>query len=334
MEIFEYEDKIKNEWNDFCLNSPDSWFWYTRWFCDFIKGIHGDSLIKDESFTVINRNKIVAVIPVMCVRNSNTVNLIFGDQPLPWPLFSSLLSAKELKNIKALVFENYRKIALTYDADFIDTYGTTLSETMYLNKNIIVDPTLPFGYVGRSHHTCSIYLTPDKKVLWGSVRKGHKSSIKSFNKFFEVKTWCNEITGEEFEEYRKLHALAAGRTTRPSLTFDMMKSWIETGNGLLIGASRDGVFCGFIYIIIYKKAAYYASAANHPDMEDSFGVGHGLIWEAINQCKDKGLHILEMGKQYYGTSDDDSDKEINISNFKRGFGGNLITRYESTLKLR
>jgi len=84
--------------------------------------------------------------------------------------------------------------------------------------------------------------------------------INSAAKELEFHYWINGISNNEFNEYQKMHALAAGRKTRASKTFDLMKEWIESGYGLLVGGRVGEKWAGFILFIIYKNSAYYASA--------------------------------------------------------------------------
>ena len=73
---------------------------------------------------------------------------------------------------------------------------------------------------------------------------------------------------------------------------------------------------------------YYASACNDPDY--NFPVGHTLIWEMILKGKELDLELLEMGPMYYG---EENQKLKHICNFKRGFGGFPLPRYNARKRI-
>jgi len=61
--------------------------------------------------------------------------------------------------------------------------------------------------------------------------------------------------------------------------------------------------------------AYYACGAARDN-------GHAAIWSAVLACKARGVKYVEMGEQVFCGD----EKLVNISKFKRGFGGSTITR--------
>ncbi|GAH79459.1 unnamed protein product, partial [marine sediment metagenome] len=63
-----------------------------------------------------------------------------------------------------------------------------------------------------------------------------------------------------------MHHKTSGRITRPIITFDMMYKWIIDGYGILCGLKYKGKYIGFALVTVYKKAAYYGSASDDPDI--------------------------------------------------------------------
>ncbi len=60
-------------------------------------------------------------------------------------------------------------------------------------------------------------------------------------------------------------------------------------------------------------------------------IAHIIHWEMILYLKEKGIKSYESGVQQFGNliHDQPSPKEINISRFKRGFGGKTIPRFSA-----
>ncbi|MGH9831225.1 MAG: GNAT family N-acetyltransferase, partial [Blastocatellia bacterium] len=120
-----------------------------------------------------------------------------------------------------------------------------------------------------------------------------------------------------------MHHKAAGRVTRSLATFEMMYDWILRDNAVLAIGKYEGNLAGAAYAMMYKGSAYYASAANDPDLPSSVPIGHGLQWKLMEWLRENGCRRYELGSQQYGDLPHDfpSEKEIHISSFKRGFGG-------------
>ena len=95
-----------------------------------------------------------------------------------------------------------------------------------------------------------------------------------------------------------------------------MMEWLRRPDGaraILLGAERERRLEAALYAFVYKDAAYYGSAPGFvPDAM------HALQWRAILVLKTMGVRWYELGWQ---ARPGDSDKDRQISFFKRGFGG-------------
>ena len=93
-------------------------------------------------------------------------------------------------------------------------------------------------------------------------------------------------------------------------------------------ASFENKEVGYVIVIKYKNSAYYLNGVN----ENNFTfcpISHGIHWEIIKYLKGNGYRDYELGVQQFGPLfyDYPSAKDINISRFKRGFGGVTIPRF-------
>ena len=72
----------------------------------------------------------------------------------------------------------------------------------------------------------------------------------------------------------------------------------------------------------YKNSsAYYSVSASKRNLFDK-PISHVLMWRAIEELKAKNIIYLELGEQYPNLTDEKiTQKERDIANFKRGFGG-------------
>jgi lipid II:glycine glycyltransferase (peptidoglycan interpeptide bridge formation enzyme) len=186
---------------------------------------------------------------------------------------------------------------------------------------------MKFGFLDASLNTQILDLSKDLDRILGEMRKGHRYDIRRAEKVFEIKIFDkNNITKEIFDQYRILHHKAAGRITRPLITFEMMHKWILNGNAILCGASYGGDYVNFALINIYKNGAYYSSASDDPDIETSAPASHIMQWKIIDWLKQNGFQTYELGLQQFGAQifDIPSKKDITISFFKRGFEGYTV----------
>jgi hypothetical protein len=155
----------------------------------------------------------------------------------------------------------------------------------------------------------------------GQMRKSYRGLIRqqceNFNFIIIDSDVRNSVTNtamlsDIFDAMQKIHYQEAGRVTRPSTTWGLMKDWVFAGHAAVIMAMDIwGRFYGFVYCIIYKNKAYYASGATIENC------GHALQFKMIQRLQLRGLKKYELGEQ--GTATD--QKGQNIEFFKRGFGG-------------
>ena len=134
----------------------------------------------------------------------------------------------------------------------------------------------------------------------------------------------NNISQQVFAAYKKLHEKAAGKKTRSQSTFNMMYDLIERGYAQLCGALINEKMVGFALVFVYKNSALYASACNDPDHRH-LPIGHGIQWKMICHLKTCGVERYDVGLQVWPQFHYiPSEKEGEISSFKRGFGGETV----------
>lgn len=167
-------------------------------------------------------------------------------------------------------------------------------------------------YLDISGYTCVLNL---KQI---TPSKGHKSAIKKAEKYLTY-TLCKNTVKFREDYYR-----IAGKITRPSVTFDILGRWIRLGFGTLLEAKLDGKTVGYTYILHYKDRAYYFASCVEPECRE-YNISHFLQAKAIEILRQKCIRWYELGEQVYPSLHcQPSEKEHNISLFKRGFGGEIV----------
>jgi len=168
------------------------------------------------------------------------------------------------------------------------------------------------GYKATPYSTQVIDLTKSEPELKADLRKSYKSIVN--------KNPIISLIGD-IEPYRKLHAKMRGETRPPYSWFMQQKMlWNKSAFCILQSKAINPIVVltqvgGLFYY--NEHCCYYASGCSL-EGENS----HKVIWEAILHAKGLGCKEFEMGEQVFS-----GDKKlVNISKFKRGFGGETKTR--------
>ena len=151
-------------------------------------------------------------------------------------------------------------------------------------------------------------LRQSETALHAGVRKSYRHLINRGRRRWIIE----EIQGPQGEAFHALWTLANGR--RRALAAEaLMTDWLKQGHALLFGAREGDEWQAFLYAILYKQGAYFASA---PSL--TRGAMHALQWTAILALKARGVTQYELGWQ---ARPGDTEKDRAISFFKTGFGG-------------
>jgi hypothetical protein len=189
---------------------------------------------------------------------------------------------------------------------------------------------MQYGYMDSSISTSIIDLFEDERELWSNLRKSYKSLINRGKKAFNLSIIDhNNPDVKSHEIYRELHHKTAGKVTRKKETFDVQFEMLKKDKAALICLQEDGKYIAFSYFLHHNERVYYGSACNDNDHESDVPFEHYIIWAAIDYYKKRNFQSLELGWQQYGPQlfDHPDAKDINISFFKRGFGGKIISQY-------
>lgn len=183
-------------------------------------------------------------------------------------------------------------------------------------KRIKVDNQIK-SYLNISDYTCVLDLNNVK------YSKGHKSAISKANKYLDY--GIVEETKQFMIDYFKI----AKRKTRPNESFEILEEWIKLGYATLLKATFENKTAGYVYIIHYDDYAYYFMSGTFEEYK-KYNVNHFLLDKAFKLLKEKGYTHIELGGQVYNNlQHQPSEKEINISRFKRNFGGEIVLNFKS-----
>lgn len=325
MEYVRYADLTECEWNRYIDEIKGITFNYTaeKIAFDFE---YSRSITANESFLAFENKKPVAAAEIFVETFEDDIQISWNGGYCLAPYIDAGLDYKVQERIAGKLMEYMDGIAAEHQCRKImlreDPLGNPGQKSAFYNYNYL----LKYGYLDRSSLTQVIDLRQSKEKLFSDIRKGHKSDIKR-GKIYDIKIHDgHDTTDRMIELYKEIYEKDAGKVTRNSELYRHYLTFIKNGKGLIAFGSIGGREAGVAIVTIYKNTAYYSS---YGELETELGkipIGHILQWEIINYLKDKGIEFYEIGEQVFGkTHYSESDRKlINISSFKRGFGGYTV----------
>ena len=175
-----------------------------------------------------------------------------------------------------------------------------------------------------------IDLTQSEASLRQQLRKSYKSLINWGHKNLDLQLLDHRnITPADMGRLRQLHTEAAGRETRSPKTWDLQLEMVRSQEAFLILGVLDGTLVTGAIFCQSPKYCYYGVSASKRELFDK-PLGHSVLWMAVLHAKKNGCRLFETGELFYPNqgSQMPTSKELAISTFKKGFGG------ESRLRLR
>jgi hypothetical protein len=323
---------LYSKWDDFCLGSADAWFWHTTDYLRYQLHYHVLYHPVPLSFVVVDdRGEWLGAVPLLLEERQNDEGrswkeLSTGIGSRDFPALRSGLGSHQAKKLVRLIVSTLDALAHQHDAARVVLKASPLSAPQTCSPVAI--GLLEAGFQFIPGHSQVVDLSKSRAELWSDVRKRYQPMINgAIQHGLHVGFHFGSDCGcQLFDSYRNLHAKDAGRVTRAVETFDSQFEWIRTNRAALASASfQDGREVGFAYIICFKQKAYYMSGCADPDVAAEHNIGHALQWKAIETLQELGFRNYELGEQHFGPSFffEASDKEVSISLFKRGMGGEL-----------
>lgn len=315
---------FKDYWTRFVSTNPGASWRYLWSRMEYQKAFMGESIEKDLSFILLDGPEPILACPLFLERRRSASYFSSGGGYLEAPLMKDGLPDKKAKQAERECFPYIDRLACEHhvrSAKFmIDPLG----------KQARYNPLTKYGYFDSSVVTVIVDLKQDEGRLWADLRKSYKALInRALKKYRVVFVDASNPDEEVFRQYVLTHCKAAGRTTRPARTFEIQMEKIRNDEATLIGVVNDERLVAFSYFSHFNGGVYYGSMADDPDCDSDMPFEHCMLWRAIEYYKRRGFKRLETGVQQFGIQvfDLPVQKNINISFFKRGFGGSMTPVY-------
>lgn len=191
--------------------------------------------------------------------------------------------------------------------------------------SVISQFLLRHGHRARPYYTQIIDLTKTEEELHAGLRKSYKSLVNKQDAYIP-----KSQTGYYFSAFKAIHKhLHENKTIRPERTWEIQEGMIEQKQAFLVMLDQDNENNEIAGALFYcnKYTCYYACSASFEGVNT-----HSVLWQAILFAKRLGCKIIELGEQVFRAGQimmdgkPATEKHVNISKFKRGFGGECKTR--------
>lgn len=318
--IFFHENTYLKYLIQFISNNDITWRYLPDWQ-EFLLINAKKTIKKNLSFLIVKEHNPIAFCPLFLENVVNNNQFSVKNSYLSTPLFASTLQTKEKKEIERTCFEKIDELVQTHNVSKI------MFEIDPLLQKESFNYLIKYHYLDSSINTNIVDLNTDIQELWKKLRKSYRSIINNNQNKYIIFIMDSANANKEIHEiYRELHHKAAGKITRLLSTFDIEFRMLQKNNATLICLMKDDIYIAMSYFYHNGKTVYYGSSADDPLLSNNIPYEHSIIWSAIEYFKKNNYSKLELGWQHFSQQifDHPSKKEVDISFFKRGFGGNVV----------
>lgn len=172
-----------------------------------------------------------------------------------------------------------------------------------------------------------IDLRQTEDTLFSELSKSFRWSVNWGRKNLKLSLLDKtSVRSTDIEAFRRLHVEAAGRETRSHATWLAQLEMVQAGEAFVCLGEINGELVTAALFPCSTDHCYYGVSASRRDLFDK-PVSHVLLWNAICHARALGCISFETGEiRYPYQSPSPTAKELGISTFKRGFGGETRVR--------
>lgn len=219
-------------------------------------------------------------------------------------------------------------------------------QSMMVNKNLRLDykerlgsslSFLAISLLKQGKYAKTIYdqivnLNHTEEFLFSDIRKNYRADIRWGEKHIDLKLIDKQtVSATDMDDFRNLHINVAGRETRSVKSWQCQQLMIERGEAYAYFGYYNNELVGASLFIANSTTCYYGVGAYVRSLFDK-PISHVMVWKGIQHAKQIGCHHFEMGEVFFPVEVDNSgnpenaqrNKEIDISRFKQGFGGDIV----------
>lgn len=303
---------------------------YSNEWHEFQKEYMKPFFVADESFLLVQDNTLLAIVKVFVEEDVEGEKYIGWDRGfLEAPYVNPELSVSRQEKVLKAIMNRIDEIAMQYECKRTMFKFEVLANPNWNNYSYNYNWLTRFGYLDFTSASQIIDLSLEETELRQKFRKGTKSEIKRGKTLNIVIKDYKNIKKQDIDQCKEIYEYDAGKTTRTSEMLEYYYDLVARNMGLLEFAELNGKRVAVMISVYYHQLAYYLLYAEKTDQADKTSPGYLLQYTMITELKNRGVLYYDMGEQVYGKShySNPSLKEINISLYKRGFGGYTVPMF-------
>lgn len=320
-------------WNRSADAFPDAWIWH-RW--EAIDAYATWSNTTDVSFALLDpaTSEPVALVPMHLVLGRRPAQRLTGRlESTGGPAYAPTLSPRQRTNAERDVRDALLNIASKEGAHRIELAMAPLAPARNDDAASKVNPLALLGCNDASTQSWVLDLVDrSEDELWRNLEHRVRKTV---NKAERGGITARNAGPDDLPDFLRLHEKAANRNglpVKPAAYFEaIFKNFLAHGMATgFCAAAPDGQTVAIHIFAVYKNAALYWVVASDEDALAS-GANDFIQWHAIKAFAAQGLARYECGEAFPGAP---AGKRRRISDFKKGFGGDLAPYYRGILTPR
>jgi hypothetical protein len=320
-------------WNQSADMFLDAWIWH-RW--EAIDAYATWPNTDDVSFALLDptTNQPVALVPMLRVAGRWPARRLTSRlESIGGPAYAPTLSPRQRSNAERDVRNGLLDLARKEGAHRIELAMAPLAPARNGDASSNVNPLAMLGCAEASTQSWILDLAGrDQDELWRNLEHRVRKTV---NKAERGGVTVRDAGPKDLTDYLRLHHSASVRNGLPIKPPAYFETIFETflTHDLATGfcaVAPDGRTIAIHIFAVYKQAALYWVVASDEEALTS-GANDLVQWHAIKAFAAQGLARYECGEAFPGAP---AGKRRRISDFKKGFGGDLAPYYRGTLTPR
>ena len=309
-------------------------FFHTQKILDFYTK---SSSVKNLSFFCYEQQELIGFVVLALNKKKNQINFSFGGTPCHLPIIKTTIKGrtrkKYLKKIFLEIFDQLKR----YKFDYIDFFYhpvlfNKLTENIDFKNAFQILNFFDTDIVTINMNLVDLQEEREmfEKRLYPKLRQEFKK--KKYDELnFKIinKKNCDKFAINQcFDNYKKFHFFSAGKVTRPSASWELMREDLINGKSSLFALEEKSKYLSFLLCFEHKKYAIGASQANitNSDSLKNYMLRHYLEYKTIDYYRTNNFHFYEIGQTYFFDKDfkkfEEKHKRIGIGKLK--FGADLF----------
>lgn len=271
MQIDEFEEEDKSEWERYVRTNNDSTFYHQFGWKKVIEETYGH----ESHYLVAKENKdITGIFPLFLVKNK-----IFGKKIISVPFAPyGGICADDLRTKNAL-FEEAKIIVNDLDADFLEIRGLSGNENKLITNN--------------SYYTLILDLNEDPELVWTKLnRKVRNATRKAMNSSLTYE--MDNKYKQDFYRIFSRNMRDLGAPVHSNKFYENLLSEFPDKAGIAAVKYEDKVV-GSIFLLYFKDTIISGWAASDKSYR-MYNPNNIMYWESIKYGCENGFRHFDFGR--------------------------------------